>query len=68
MDDAIRPSYTFVLRLWREPGAPQGDAGWRGQLRPLETRDIPAQEIVFSDLTNLTLTIRDLLDRVSATQ
>ena len=68
MNDLIRPAYTVVLRLWREPGAPQGDAGWRGQLRPLETRDIPAQEIVFSDLTNLTPTIRDLLDKVSPTQ
>ena len=68
MIDSIRPTYTFVLRLWHEPGAPQGDAGWRGQVRLLEVKDVPAQEASFSDLVNLPQAIRALLDEGSVSQ
>ncbi len=68
MSESMRPTYTFILRLWREPDAPQGDAGWRGQLRALETRDAPAPAAVFADLANLAQAIRELLAVVSQTQ
>jgi hypothetical protein len=67
MIEPIRPTYTFILRLWREPDAPQGDAGWRGQIRLLQTKGLPAQEITFSNLGNLVRGIRALLDGVSQT-
>ena len=62
MIDPVRPTYTFVLRLWHEPGAPQGDAGWRGRIRLLEADRAPVQETCFSDLVNLDRAIRTLLD------
>ena len=62
MIDSIRPTYTFVLRLWHEPDAPQGDAGWRGQVRLLQAKDVPTNPVSFSDLVNLVPTIRTLID------
>lgn len=63
MSDSIRPAYTFVLRLWHEPGAPQGEAGWRGQVRLLETQGgAPAHQVAFSGLVDLVRVIRALLD------
>lgn len=53
MPRPLRPVKTFVLRLWREPGAPPGPAGWRGILRPLEAKDAPPRELAFHGLGSL---------------
>lgn len=60
MTRPIRPAIAFVLRLWREPGAQEGDAGWRGQLRPLDTGET---ETYFQGLDNLPVALRHLLDQ-----
>lgn len=65
MSDPVRPMYTFVLRLWHEPGTPPGDIGWRGQLRLLGARHVPEHKTAFTDLANLAQAIRDLLQEVS---
>ena len=57
----IRPVRTFVLRLWREPGDREGDAGWRGLIRSLETATAPAQEHPFHGLENLPQALHALL-------
>jgi hypothetical protein len=63
MDPPVRPRATFVLRLWREPGAQEGDAGWRGQLRPLSADSAASgvSEIAFQGLENIPATLRPLL-------
>ena len=58
MSQEIRPKYSFVLHLWREPDAGKGDAGWRGVLHPLTQKD---QAIGFQDLNELVHTIRPFL-------
>ena len=62
MIDSVRPTHTLVLRLWHEPGALQGDAGWRGQVRLLEARDMLARQVCFADLADLVQAIRTLID------
>lgn len=58
----LRPVVTVVLRLWHEPGMPEGDAGWRGSLRPLESSAAPAgKEIAFHGLENLPDAVQALL-------
>ena len=59
----IRPVKTFILRLWREPGAQEGDAGWRGLIRPLDAEE---GEMNFQGLDNLTDVLRQLLDQEGA--
>ncbi len=61
MPDSIRPVVTLILRLWREPGAPEGDAGWRGVIRPLETRDTASDALPFDGLENLLAAVRPAL-------
>jgi len=60
MTHPIRPTVAFVLRLWREPGTQEGDAGWRGQLRLLDTGNT---ETYFQGLDDLPAALRKLLDR-----
>jgi hypothetical protein len=64
MTHSIRPVKTFILRLWREPGDPEGDAGWRGLIRPLSAGAGPAEqaEWPFHGLQNLLAALRPLLD------
>jgi hypothetical protein len=64
MTHPIRPVKTFILRLWREPGDPKGDAGWRGLIRPLDTGAARAdgKELSFNGLENLLAALRALLD------
>lgn len=59
MAQSIRPVKTFVLRMWREPDAPEGDAYWRGLLRHL---DDGAGEY-FQGLSDLPVALRRLLTR-----
>jgi len=61
MTHPIRPVKTFVLRLWREPGDEETEAGWRGVIRSLETRDAQAREVTFRGLGNLLATLQPLL-------
>jgi hypothetical protein len=63
MTSSIRPLYTFVLRLWREPGAQEGDAGWRGLIRPLGAgaAEVSEKEVIFHGLENLLEALRPLL-------
>jgi hypothetical protein len=58
MTDSIRPVVTFVLRMWHEPGAPEGDAGWRGLVRPL---DAEAGGVHFQGMDDLSRALRQLL-------
>jgi hypothetical protein len=60
MTRPIRPAVAFVLRLWREPGDQEGDAGWRGQIRPLDTGKT---ETYFQGLDDLPAALRTLLAR-----
>ena len=62
MTRPIRPAVAFVLRLWREPGAQEGDAGWRGQLRLL---DIGETETYFQGLDDLPVALRQLLEEMA---
>lgn len=64
MSHAIRPVKTFILRLWREPGDPEGDTGWRVLIRPLSAGAGPAEqaELSFHGLQNLSAALRPLLD------
>lgn len=59
----IRPVKTFVLRLWREPGDQETEAGWRGLIRPLNANTAPANknEVPFHGLENLVKALRPLL-------
>jgi len=52
MTEPIRPMTALVVRLWREPGAPEGDAGWRGLVRPLD-KEVNLDTITFHGLENL---------------
>jgi hypothetical protein len=62
MATAVRPVKTFVVRLWQEPGALEGDAAWRGLVRALETGANPGRsEIAFHGLDNLPQAVRPLL-------
>ena len=61
MTRPVRPMLAFILRLWREPGAPQGSAGWRGLIRRLETKDKTSGEVPFQGLDNLPKELRPLL-------
>jgi hypothetical protein len=63
MAHSVRPIKAFVLRLWREPGAQEGDAGWRGLLRPLGAGDATTDEneVVFLGLEELLDALRRLL-------
>ena len=61
MPNSIRPVVTLILRLWREPGAPEGDAGWRGVIRPLETKDTASDAVPFDGLENLLAAVRPAL-------
>ncbi len=61
MDQPVRPLVTFVLRLWREPGAQEGDAGWRGLIRPLDGNEAYENEATFHGLDNLAAALRPLL-------
>ena len=61
MTRPIRPVKTFVLRLWREPGDEKTEAGWRGAIRSLETRNAQAREVSFCGLGNLLAALQPLL-------
>lgn len=63
MTHSIRPVNTFILRLWREPGDQEGDAGWRGLIRPLDANADAVDEapVVFYGLENLLDALRLLL-------
>jgi hypothetical protein len=61
MTHPIRPVKTFVLRLWREPGDQETEAGWRGVIRSLETRDAQAREVTFRGLGSLLAALQPLL-------
>jgi len=64
MTHPIRPVKTFILRLWREPGDPKAEAGWRGLIRPLDAGAARAdgQALPFNGLENLLAALRALLD------
>ena len=64
MTHSIRPASNFVLRLWREPGAPEGDAGWRGLIRPLG-KETASSDIPFDGLQNLLTALRQSLQSVA---
>jgi hypothetical protein len=68
MRDPIRHVHTLVLRLWREPGDRDDDAGWRGLVRPLSTsRAMPDTDTAsFHDLDNLANAVRSLLVKEEA--
>ena len=51
---------TLVVRLWREPGAPEGDAGWRGLVRPLD-KEVNLDAITFQGLENLPAAVHQAL-------
>lgn len=63
MTHSIRPVNTFILRLWREPGDQEGDAGWRGLIRPLDAGAdaVDETQAVFYGLENLLDALRLLL-------
>jgi hypothetical protein len=61
MPSPIRPVTTCILRLWREPGAPKGDAGKRGIIRPLETKGTASDAVPFDGLENLLAAVRPAL-------
>ncbi|MGD9101232.1 MAG: hypothetical protein PVF45_12200 [Anaerolineae bacterium] len=63
MTHAIRPVNIFILRLWREPGDQEGDAGWRGLIRPLDADAATSgqDEVVFYGLDHLLGALRSLL-------
>jgi len=61
MAQPVRPLITFVLRLWREPGAQEGDAGWRGLIRSLDAAEAGEHEVTFHGLGNLTAVLHRLL-------
>lgn len=58
MSQSIRPRHSFVIQVWREPGAEDGDAGWRGVVRPLNSEQ---QAVWFQDLCELGDVIRPFL-------
>ncbi len=60
MTRPIRPAVAFVLRLWREPSDQEGDAGWRGQIRPLGAGKT---ETYFHGLDDLPVTLRQMLNQ-----
>ena len=60
MTETVRPMTTLVVRLWREPGAPEGDAGWRGMVRPLE-QAANASPITFQGLDHLLAAVHQAL-------
>jgi hypothetical protein len=64
MTHPVRPVFTFVLRLWREPGDPEGEAGWRGLIRPLGASAATSseKELPFHGLEKLLAALRALLD------
>jgi hypothetical protein len=37
---ALTPYHSFLLRLWREPGA--GDGSWRGEVEIIQSGDLIA--------------------------
>jgi hypothetical protein len=57
----IRPVRSFVLRLWREPGAAEGEIGWRGLLRALEGSEAPVREFPFHGLAGLLAAVQEAL-------
>jgi len=59
MTHPVRPVASFILRLWREPGDAEGDAGWRGQLCPLGVGSPPV--CAFQGLEKLPEIVRPLL-------
>jgi len=62
MNRPIRPVVAFVLRLWREPSAQEGDAGWRGLIRPLSAAaETGENDVPFHSLNNLLAALRPLL-------
>jgi hypothetical protein len=63
MIHSMRPANTFILRLWREPGDQEGDAGWRGLIRPLgaDADAVDEAQVVFYGLENLLDALRLLL-------
>lgn len=61
MPHSIRPTKTFVLRLWHEPDDQAGDAGWRGLLRPLDAREITLTDLPFYGLDDLLAALRRAL-------
>ena len=63
MARSIRPIATFVLRLWREPGDQEGDAGWRGLIRLLDAGEAGAY---FQGLDHLPVVLRQVLAREGA--
>jgi hypothetical protein len=64
MTRPIRPAITVVLRLWREPGTQEGDAAWRGTIRPLGVQATPITE--FHGLENAPHALRRLLESSDA--
>jgi hypothetical protein len=60
MTRPIRPVITVVLRLWREPGVQEGDAAWRGMIRPLGGPATSTSE--FHGLENTPHALRRLLE------
>ena len=63
MTRPVRLVVIFVLRLWREPGDREGDAGWRGLVRTLGAEEA---EAYFQGLDNLPVALRRLLAREDA--
>lgn len=59
MAHSVRPVVTLVLRLWRDPGDPEGDADWCGLVRPLRDADEAGTHL--HGLDNFTLTLRQPL-------
>jgi len=58
MSQSIRPRHSFVVQLWREPGVADGDVGWRGVVRPVNSDE---QAVWFHDLRELGEVIRPFL-------
>lgn len=65
MSQPIRPRHSFVIQLWREPDAEEGDAGWRGVVRPLDDNE---QAVWFHDFSELGEVIRPFLTQAPLNQ
>jgi hypothetical protein len=61
MTQPMRPVKTFVLRLWREPGDPETEAGWRGLIHPLDVQGGVSNKVPFHGMENLIAALRQSL-------
>ncbi|MBI5030589.1 MAG: hypothetical protein HZB51_08675 [Chloroflexi bacterium] len=61
MSQPLRPVKTFVLRLWREPGDSETEDGWRGLIRPLDSKNHRSSEISCRGLEDLIVALRQFL-------